>query len=69
MTCMCNIIVISGLAVQVYLAYKDAPPDFRFILKDIAALQVLIEKAAQYFKSTTISSDDHQHSQKVLKGC
>ena len=64
------IIAISGLAVRVYLAYKDAPwGDFGYILEDIAAHQVLIDKVAQYFKGTRISSDDHHRGQKVLKGC
>ena len=68
MICVRDIIVISGLAVQVYIAYRDTP-DYRFISKDIAALRVLIDKAAQLSKSTKISNDDHHYGQKVLKGC
>ena len=68
MTCVHNIIAISGLVVRVYLAYKDVPV-YKHISEDIAALQVLIDKVSQHFKSTTISNDDHHYGQKVLKGC
>ena len=65
-----NFIAISGLAVRVYIAYKDAPDDYRYISKDIAALQALIDRVAQHFRDTTIiSSDDHQYGQRVLESC
>ena len=64
-----DFIAISGLAVRVYIAYKDAPGRYRHISEEVAALQILIDKAAQHFKSTTLSSDDHHNSQKVLEGC
>ena len=69
MTCVHDIIATSGLAVRVHSAYKDAPDDYRHIMEDVAALQVLIDKVAQHFKGTIISSDDRHHGQKVLKGC
>ena len=70
MTCERDIIAIAGLAVCVYLAYKDAPwGDFGYILEDIAALQILIDKVAQQFKSANISDDDRHDGQRVLKGC
>lgn len=68
MTFLHDIIIISGLVIRVYQAYNEVP-DFRFICEDIAALRALIDKVAQYFKSTTMSNDDHQYGQKVLKGC
>ena len=70
MSCVHDIIVISGLAVTVYTAYKNAPlDDDRHILKDIAALQILIDKAAQHLKGTTISSNGRLDGQRVLRGC
>ena len=68
MTYVHDIIVISGLAAKVHAAYNDTT-DYRHISEEVAAFQVLIEKVAQHFKSTTISSDDHYYGQKVLKGC
>ena len=70
MACARDIFATSDLAVRVYTAYKDAPNDYRRISKDVAALQILIDKVAQHFKSTTIpNSDDRHYGQKVLKGC
>ena len=66
---MGDIVAISGLAVRVYSAYKDAPDDYRHFSEEVAALQILIDKVAQLFKSTTISSNYHYEGQKVLKGC
>ena len=68
MTYVHDIIVISGLAAKVHAAYNDTP-DYRHISEEVAAFQVLIEKVAQHFKSTTINSDDYYYGQKVLKGC
>ena len=68
MTCARDIIAISGLAIRVYITYKDSP-DYRFILKDIAALQDLIDKVAQHLNSTMISNDDRHDGQRILKGC
>ena len=68
MTCVRNIIAISGLAVRVYISYKDSP-DYSFILEDIVALQALIDKVAQHFRSTNISDDDCHEGQAILKGC
>ena len=64
-----DFITISALAIKVHAAYEDAGEDYRHILEEIMTLLVLIDKAKQYLKSTTISSDDHQYGQKVLKGC
>ena len=64
-----DIIAISGLAIKVHIAYQDAPGDYRHIAKEVLALQVLIEKTAQYFKSTTISSDNLHDGQKALRDC
>ena len=64
-----DIITISGLAYKVYTAYKDAPDNYRHISDEVEALQTLVDKVAEYFQSTTISSSDHDNGQKILKGC
>ena len=64
-----DIIVISGLAIKVQTAYKVAPDNYRHISDEVGALRILVNKVAQYFKSTTISSDCCYDGQKVLKGC
>lgn len=64
-----DIITVSGLAVQVHTACKDAPDDYRDISEEVAALRSLIGKAAQHLRSTTINSDDCHHGQKALKDC
>ena len=67
---MGDIIVVSGLAIKVQTAYKDAPHDFRHISEEVEALQVLIGKVTQHFKSITgIGSDSRNEGQKVLKSC
>ena len=62
-------IAISALAIKVYSAYQGAPGGgYGHISEEVAALRILIDKAAQHFKSALIS--DHRHyGQKVLNGC
>ena len=64
-----DIIAISGLAVRVSIAFKDASHDYRPILEDVAALKLLIDRVAPHFKSNTISQDDYHHGEKVLRDC
>lgn len=64
-----NFIALSGLAIRVYSAYRDAPDDYRNISEGVAALQILIDKVAQLFKSTPINTGDLYSGQKVLKSC
>ena len=66
---MGDIMAISGLAVRVYTAYKDAPDDYRNISDEVVSLHIIINKAARYFESTTLSHDEQQEGLKVLKGC
>lgn len=66
---MGDIIAISQLAVKVYTAFKGAPDNYGHILEEVEALQVLIDKVEQHFKSTNISINDCHDGQKVLKGC
>ena len=64
-----DIMAISGLAVKVYTAYKDAPDDFRNISDEVKSLHIIINKAAQHFESPTLSTSSRQEGQEVLKGC
>lgn len=64
-----DIIAISRLAIKVYTAYKDAPDDYRHISDEVKSLQIIINKAALYFDSTTLSNNTRQGGQEVLKGC
>src|SRR6266576_3738097 len=64
-----DIMAISGLAVQVYTAYKDAPDNYRHISDEVKSLQIIIDNAARHFKSTTLNNDSLQKGQEILKGC
>ena len=64
-----NIMAISGLAVKVYTAYKDAPGDYRNISDEVKSLDIIINNATQHFKSTTLSHNKRQEGQEVLRGC
>ena len=64
-----DFMAISGLAVKVYTAYKDAPDDYRHIADEVKSLHIIINKAAPHFESTTLSDNNLQEGQEVLKGC
>ena len=64
-----DIIAITGLAVRVSIAYKDASNDYRPLSEEVAALKLLIDRVAPHFKSNTISQEDHHYGEEVLKGC
>ena len=64
-----DIMAISGLALKVYMAYKDAPDDDRNIADEVKSLHIIIEEAAQHFKSTTLSDEKKQGGKEVLEGC
>ena len=64
-----DIMAISGLALKVYSAYKDAPDDYRNISDEVKSLHIIINKAATHFDSTTLSDSNRQDGQEVLKGC
>ena len=64
-----NFIAISSLAIRVYTTYKDTIDDHGYISDEVAALRVLIDKAAQYFKTTAKGSDGRPHAQNVLINC
>ena len=64
-----DIMAISGLAFKVYTACKDAPDEYRNISDEVKSLHIIINKAAQHFESTTLSTSSRQEGQEVLKGC
>ena len=61
--------IVLNLAVTVHAAYKDGPQKYRHISDEVSSFQIILDKAMQYFNSTTLSDKDRQESQKVLKGC
>lgn len=64
-----DIIAISKLAAKVYTAYNDAPNDYNHIAEEVDSLQVMINKAAQYFTCSSLEENDRQEGQKILEGC
>ena len=64
-----DILAISGLAVKVYTAYKDAPDDYRHISDEVESLQAIIDKAIQHYKSSSLDNRSRQEGQRVLKSC
>ena len=69
MICVHDIIAITGLAVRVSIAYKDASNDYRYISEEVAALKLLVDRVAPHFKSTPMSREEYQYGEKVLKDC
>ena len=66
---MGDIMAISGLALKVYTAYKDAPDDYRNIADEVNSLHIIINEAAQHFGSTALSNKKQQGGTKILEGC
>ena len=66
---MGDIIAISGLAVQVYTAYQDAPDDYKHISDEVKSLQILIDKATPYFGSASLNNNSRQEGEQALDGC
>ena len=64
-----DIMVISRLAVKVHTAYKNAPDEYRNISEEVKSLEILINKAAHYFGSPTLSDSGRRDGTEVLKGC
>ena len=64
-----DIMAISGLALKVYTAYKDAPDDYRNIADEAKSLHIIIEEAPRHFESTTLSNKKQQRGKEVLEGC
>ena len=64
-----DFMAISGLALKVCTAYKDAPGDYRNISDEVESLHIIINKAAHHFESTTLSDNSRQEGHTVLRGC
>ena len=66
---MGDIVAISGLALKVYTACRDARDDYRNISDEVKPLHIVIDNAAQHFNSTALSDDQRQKGQEILRGC
>ena len=64
-----DIMAISGLAIKVYTAYKDAPDDYRNIADEVKSLHIIINEAARHFESTTLGNQKQQRGKEVLESC
>lgn len=64
-----DVFALSALAKKVYTAYKDAPNTYKHISEEVAALQILINKAVQHIESTTISRNVLHDGQQILRNC
>ena len=64
-----DIMAISGLAVRVYTAYKDAPGNYRNISNEVESLHIIIQEAVQQFEGTKLSENSRQKGLRILKGC
>ena len=64
-----DILAISGLAVQVYSAYKDAPEDYKHISEEVRSLQAIVDEAVKYYEDTVLSGSKRQEGQEALQGC
>ena len=64
-----NFIAASALTIKVYTTYQDDIDDQGYISNEVEVLRTLIDKAAQHFKATPISSDGRPHGQNVLICC
>ena len=64
-----DIIAVSQLVAKVYAACKQAPKDYRDICGEVKLLEMRINKAIPHIQSTTLSDDDRQEGQEVLRSC
>lgn len=66
--CVGNMMVVSRLAANVYVACQDNLDDFRHISEEVLSLQAIVNMAVPYFE-TPLSDNDQQLGQEILKGC
>ena len=64
-----DIIAVSQLVATVYAAYKNAPKGYRDICGEVKLLEMRINKAIPHIQGTTLSDDDRQEGQEVLRSC
>lgn len=57
------------LAEKVCIAYKDAPSNYKHIAQEVKSLQAIIERTAQHLQSTSLSDNNRQDGEQILKGC
>ena len=64
-----DVMAISRLAFKVYTGCKNAPGEYGNISDEVKSLHIVIDSAAQHFKSTTLSDSKRQKGQEVMRGC
>ena len=64
-----DIITIYTLAFKVYMAYRDAPGEYRNISDEVKSLQIIVGKATGYLESTALSTNNRQEGLEILSGC
>ena len=64
-----DIIAVVQLVAKVRAAYKHAPKDYRDICREVKLLEIRINKAIPHIQGTTLSDDDTQEGQEVLRSC
>ena len=64
-----DFIAVSKLAWDVYIAYKDAPEDFRNISDEIKSLHIIVERNKVKFQDKTLTPDEQAQLRDILQGC
>ena len=64
-----DFIAISGLAVKVYSAYKDAPDDYKHISDEVKSLRIIVDQAAKYLNNTALGNDKQREGWEALQSC
>ena len=64
-----DFLTISGLAITVYAAYKDAPGDYKHISEEVRPLQTIVDQAVNYLTNTALTDSKRQEGQEALQSC
>ena len=64
-----DFLTVSGLAITVYTAYKDAPGDYKHISEEVRPLQTIVDQAVNYLTNTALSDSKRQEGKEALQSC
>ena len=64
-----DFLAVSRLAWDVYIAFKDAPEDFRNISDEIKSLHIIVDRNKNKFQDKTLNSDEQGQLREILQGC
>ena len=64
-----DILAVSGLAVKVYSAYKDAPDGYKHISEEVKSLQSIVDEAIRHLQNPALSDVKQQEGQEALQSC